>query len=190
MELSILLTFSALFTPIELLFHQAPQVPFHIAALHPGRSQHVLHSWIMFAQVQDLTLVLVKLHKVFASPFFQPIQVFLQDISPFQRIHFPTQFGVTDKLQLSKEMLLDRRNPSPAGCWTVRALGWALSWDGEENSNSRGTNGMVTGAMGVHYVSSTSKELLSTPTDERSGHSFCSSSLCSVCSPGARALHP
>lgn len=66
--------------------------------------------------MQDLTFVLVEVHKVLASPFFQPIQVFLQDISPFQRIHFPTQFGDIDKLQLSKEMLLERRNTSPAGC--------------------------------------------------------------------------
>jgi len=38
------------------LVHQDPQVPFHRAAPQPGKSQPVLDSWIMFSQVQDLTL--------------------------------------------------------------------------------------------------------------------------------------
>ncbi|KAK4828564.1 hypothetical protein QYF61_027533 [Mycteria americana] len=89
---------STLFTHIELVVHQDPQAPFHRAAPQPGRSLPVLHSWIMFSQVQGLTLVLVEHHNVLVSPLFQPIQIFLQGGSPFQSVHFPTQFGIISKL--------------------------------------------------------------------------------------------
>ena len=56
----------------------------------------MLHSFIVFSQVQNLTLVLVELHKV--SPLLQPIQVILQGGSPFQSIYFPTQCGIVSKL--------------------------------------------------------------------------------------------
>ncbi|KAK4822651.1 hypothetical protein QYF61_018603, partial [Mycteria americana] len=74
-----------------------PQGPFHRAAPQLGRSQPVLHSWIMFSQVQDLTFIFVELHKVLVSLLFQPIQVFLQGVYPLQSVHFPTQFGITGK---------------------------------------------------------------------------------------------
>jgi len=51
---------STLFMHTELVVHQDPQVLFHAAAPQSGRSQSMLHSWIMFAQVQDLTFVLVE----------------------------------------------------------------------------------------------------------------------------------
>jgi len=68
---------STLFTRIQPVVHQDPQVSFHRAVLQPGGSQPVLHSWIMFSQVQDLTFILAELHKVLLSPLFQPIQVIL-----------------------------------------------------------------------------------------------------------------
>ncbi|KAK4825412.1 hypothetical protein QYF61_027178 [Mycteria americana] len=90
--------FSTLFTHIELVVYRDCQVPFHKAAPQPGRPQVVLHSWIMFSQVQDFTLVLIEPHKVLVSPLFQPIQVFLQGGSPFRSVHFSTQFGIISKL--------------------------------------------------------------------------------------------
>ena len=50
---------STLFTYIEFIVHQEPQVPFHRAAVHLGRSQPVPHCWIMFCQVQVLTFSLL-----------------------------------------------------------------------------------------------------------------------------------
>lgn len=63
---------STLLTHIELLVHQDPQIPFHRAAPQIGPSQPVLHSWIRFCQVQDLTLVLVELLKAFCTPYQCP----------------------------------------------------------------------------------------------------------------------
>lgn len=60
--------------------------------------QPVLLSWIMFFHVQDLTFVLIELHKVLVSLIFQPVQVLLQGVSPFQSVLCPTQFGITDKV--------------------------------------------------------------------------------------------
>lgn len=48
-----------------LSFFQEPQVPCHRAGSQPDRSSPVLHSWIVFSQVQ--ILVLVELHKVLGS---------------------------------------------------------------------------------------------------------------------------
>ena len=72
-------------------------MPFYRAAPQLSRSQTVLHSWIMFSQVQDLTFVFAELHKVLVRPLFQPIQVLLQQRS-LPKLHFPTQFGVISKL--------------------------------------------------------------------------------------------
>lgn len=46
-----------LLTHIDLV---VPQVPFHRAALQVGRAQTVLHSWIIFSQMQALTVVIVR----------------------------------------------------------------------------------------------------------------------------------
>lgn len=48
---------STLFVHMQLLVFQDPQIPFHRAALQWSRSQPVLHFWIRFSQVQDLTMV-------------------------------------------------------------------------------------------------------------------------------------
>lgn len=72
----------------------ASQVPSHRAAPQLGWSQPLLHSWGMFSQVQDLTLALAGLHKVLASTSFQPIQVFLQGVSAFQSVQFPTHWQI------------------------------------------------------------------------------------------------
>lgn len=96
MQPSILFALSASaaqFAHMELVVHQDPQDPFHWAAPQVGRSQLVLHLWIMFYQVEDLMLVLVGLHTVLVRPIFQSLLIFLQGDSPFWSVHFPTQFG-------------------------------------------------------------------------------------------------
>lgn len=92
---------STLITPVELVVHQDSQAPFHRAALWPGRSWSVLHSWIMSSWVQDLTLVLVELHQVRGSPLFQTIQAFPQGGSLVWSAHFLTPFGIISKLRLA-----------------------------------------------------------------------------------------
>lgn len=101
MQPSILFALSATaaqFAHMELVVHQDPQDPFHWAAPQLGRSQLVLHLWIMFYQVQDLMLVLAGLHTVLVRPIFQSLLIFLQGDSPFWSVHFPTQFGIIGKL--------------------------------------------------------------------------------------------
>lgn len=74
-----------LLTHMELLVHQDPQIPFHRAAPQTGPSQPVLHSCIVFCQVQDLTLVLVELPKVrctsYQCPFISQCVFFWFSIS-------------------------------------------------------------------------------------------------------------
>lgn len=69
---------SILFTCGELLVHQEPQVCSHRAASLMGRYQPVLHFWITFYMMQDITLDPVELNKVLVSSLFQPVQVSLQ----------------------------------------------------------------------------------------------------------------
>ncbi|GAB0187163.1 cAMP-dependent protein kinase inhibitor alpha [Grus japonensis] len=110
--------YSTLFTHIELVVHQDHQVLFHKAALKPDGPQPVLHSWIMFSQVQDLTLVLVELHKVLVSPLFQPIQIFLQGGSPFRSVHFLTRFRIISKLhQGTLDPIIQITYEDTKQCW-------------------------------------------------------------------------
>lgn len=59
---------------------QDHQISFHRASPLLGRYWFMPHSWVMFPQVQDLTLVFVEFCNV--SSLFQTIQVFLQGGSP------------------------------------------------------------------------------------------------------------
>ncbi|GAB0186062.1 mitochondrial enolase superfamily member 1 [Grus japonensis] len=103
----------ALFTHIELV------VPFHRAVLQPRGPQSMLHSWVMFSQVQDLTLVLAELHKVLVSPLYQPIEVFLQGGSSLRSIYFPTQFGIIRKLhQGALDPIIQITYEDIKWCWT------------------------------------------------------------------------
>lgn len=96
MQPSIPLALSCSSTPVTHAELGVHQVPFHRAAPHAGQSQPLLHSWILFSQVKDLT-ELAELCKVLVCPFFQPIQVFLLVGSPFPSFQLPTQFGVLSK---------------------------------------------------------------------------------------------
>lgn len=61
MQPSILLAFfasTALFAHIDLIVHLEPQIPFYRDVPKPGRSEPVLHTWVMFTQVRDLMLAL------------------------------------------------------------------------------------------------------------------------------------
>lgn len=62
-----------LVTHTELLVHQDPKIPFHKAASQAGRSKPLLKFWIMFSQMQYLTLVLVELYRILSSPLLQTI---------------------------------------------------------------------------------------------------------------------
>lgn len=84
-----------LLTCAHLVVHQ---VTFSKAAPQPHRSQPILGSLVSSSQVQHFVLVFIKLHKIVASPLFQPIQIFLLDASHFWGMHFTIQFGVICKL--------------------------------------------------------------------------------------------
>lgn len=75
-----------------------------------GRSQPVLHCWIMFFQVQNLTLVLVGFYQVLVSPFCQPIEDFLQSGSPFLSVHLPTQFAIISKVHQGTHFILSSKS--------------------------------------------------------------------------------
>lgn len=86
---------STLLTHMELLVHQDPQIPFQRAAPQTGASQPVLHSWIMFCQVQDLTLVLVELLKVLCTSYqcpFSSQRVFFCFSISGTLVHFSSGF--------------------------------------------------------------------------------------------------
>lgn len=56
---------SLLLSLLSTCIFRCPQVPFHRAALQPGKSQPVLYSWITFSHIQDLIFVLVEIYMVF-----------------------------------------------------------------------------------------------------------------------------
>lgn len=63
-----------LFTQIETIFLQDPQVPYPRASPQPGKSQTMLQFWIMISQVEQWQqLALVELHKGLVSTLFQPV---------------------------------------------------------------------------------------------------------------------
>ena len=140
MQPSILLSFfaaAARFTRIEPVVYQDPQVPFHRAAPKLGGSQPVLHSWIMFSRVQDLTFVFTELHKILVNPLFQPIQIFLQGGSPFQSVHFRFQFGIIGKfLQGTLDLMIQITDEDNKQRWAqYQSLGdptgdWLPVWKG------------------------------------------------------------
>jgi len=85
-----------------------PQV-LNRAALNPFIFQSVLISGVALTEVQDLALGLVEPHEVHIGPLLELVQVLLNGILSFRRVHCTTHLGVICKLAegaLNPTMLL------------------------------------------------------------------------------------
>ncbi|KAK4820926.1 hypothetical protein QYF61_008647 [Mycteria americana] len=83
---------------IQAAVNQHPQVLLCQAAFQPLFRKPVALHGVAVAQVQDLSLGLVKPHTIDLGPSIQPVQVPLQSLPTLQQINTPTQLGVVCKL--------------------------------------------------------------------------------------------